>query len=348
MPQLVYPDAEILQEHDYAAPHLAAGYRLHGGFDGEGRYLSPRSAVRPDAVRAWQERLVQDGHELLPVAPALLEGRGYPSFEQARLMLRHRIDRGLWNTLTITGMVEGRGRMLIGLRAPDFAPLVEEDVADRALGHLNRGLLRAHGLDEGGDTERKLGGHDAMWFAIRDLVLGKDRYPLPEVPPRIGRPDEGTRLAPELPQAHEQILLLLANVLLIEIRAETLFASTERLLRDPELFVERRDEAEEATEMLGRIRQDEVVHVEYLRTVLSEMRVLHFRTQAGIRRGADIVDPVWETLLHWHAVENPRLAREQQRRITRERILEHADGAEILEAFLALEADDAGPATAAS
>jgi hypothetical protein len=348
MPQLVYHEAEILQEHDYAAPHLAAGYRLHGGFDAEGRYLSPRSAVRPDAVRAWQERLVEDGHELLPVAPSLLEGRGYPSFDQVRLMLRHGIDRGLWNTLTITGMVEGRGRMLIGLRAPDFAPLVEEDVADRALGHLNRGLLRAHGLDEGGDLERKLGGHDAMWFAIRDLVLGKDRHPLPEVPPRIGRPDEGVRLAPDLPQAHEQILLLLANVLLIEIRAETLFASTERLLRDPELFVERRAEAEEATEMVRRIRQDEEVHVEYLRTVLSEMRALHFRTQTGIRRGADIVDPVWNTLLDWHAVENPRLAREQQRRITRERILEHPDGAGILEAFLALEADDAGPATPAS
>ena len=85
MPQLVYHEAEILQEHDYAAPHLAAGYRLHGGLDGEGRYLSPRSAVRPDAVRAWQQRLVGDGHELLPVSPALLQGRGYPSFEQVRL-----------------------------------------------------------------------------------------------------------------------------------------------------------------------------------------------------------------------------------------------------------------------
>jgi hypothetical protein len=348
MRQLVYSEAEILREHDYAAPHLAAGYRLHGGFDGEGRYLSPRSAVRPEAVRAWQERLMADGHELLPVDASLLQGRGYPSFEQVRLMLRHRIDRGLWNTLTITGMVEGRGRMLVGLRAPDFAPVVEEDVSDRALGHLNRGLLRAHGLDEGGDIDRKLGGHDAMWFAIRDLVLGKDRHPLPEVPARIGRPDEGARLAPDLPHAHEQMLLLLANVLLIEIRAETLFASTERLLRDPELFVERRSEAEEATEMVGRIRQDEEVHVEYLRTVLSEMRALHFRTKVGHRRGAEIVDPVWETLLHWHAVENPRLALEQQRRITRERILEHPAGTEIMEAFLALEADDAGPATAAS
>jgi hypothetical protein len=346
MSQLVYREHEILREHDYAAPHLAAGYRLHGGFDQEGRYLSPRSAIRPDAVRAWQQRLVADGHELLPVSPSLLEGRGYPSFAQVRLMLRHGIDRGLWNTLTITGMVEGRGRLLASFRAPNFAKLVEEDLRDRAVGHLNRGLLRAHGLDEGGDTERGVGGHDAMWFAIRDLVLGKDRHPLPEVPPRIGRPDEGKRLAPELPPGHEQLILLLANVLLIEIRAEILFASTERLLCDPELFVERRPEAELATEMVRRIRQDEEVHVEYLRTVLSELRALHFRTQSGRLRGADIVDPVWESLLHWHAVENPRLARAQQRTLTRERILEHPDGAEILEAFLALDED--GPATAVS
>ena len=62
MRQLVYPETEILREHDYASPHVAAGYRLHGGFDAEGGYLSPRSAVRPDAVRAWQERLVEKPH----------------------------------------------------------------------------------------------------------------------------------------------------------------------------------------------------------------------------------------------------------------------------------------------
>jgi hypothetical protein len=95
-----------------------------------------------------------------------------------------------------------------------------------------------------------------------------------------------------------------------------------------------------------RIRQDEEVHVEYLRTVLSELRAFHFRTSSGRRRGADTVDPIWESLLHWHAVENPRLARAQQRAVSRERILEHPDGAVILAAFLALDED--GPATAVS
>ena len=93
---------------------------------------------------------------------------------------------------------------------------------------------------------------------------------------------------------------------------------------------------EEATRMVGRIRQDEEVHVEYLRTVLSELRVLHFKALDG-RPGTDFLDPLWQTLLHWHAVENPRLARDQQRQLARERILEHPNGEEILEAFLALE-----------
>lgn len=52
MHPLVYREDEILREHDYATPHVAAGYRLHGGFDHHGRDLSPRSAVRPDIRQA--------------------------------------------------------------------------------------------------------------------------------------------------------------------------------------------------------------------------------------------------------------------------------------------------------
>ncbi|MEN8182045.1 MAG: hypothetical protein ABFS46_05865, partial [Myxococcota bacterium] len=286
---------------------------------------------------AWQERLQGEGHELITADRSLLVTPGYPSYEQMHLMLRHGIDRGFWNTLTITGTLEGRGRMLCQLRAPDFSRLVEQDLSDRALGHLNAGLLRAHGLDEGGDPSRGLGGHDSMWFAIRDLVLGRDRYPAPEVPPRIGRPDEDRRLAPGLPKGHEELLLLLMNVLLVEVRAELLFASTERLLCDPELFVDRRPAAEEAAEMVRRIRQDEQVHVEYLRTVLSELRAFQLRVDGRLRHGAELLDPIWRLLVHWHTVENPRLAQGQQRKLVRERILAHPDGEAILVEFLALD-----------
>ncbi len=339
--QLVYGEEELLREHVYAAPHVVAGYRLHGGFGADGRYLSPRSALRPAAVRAWQRALAARGWKLIPADPSLLVAGSYPTFEQMKLLLESGLAQNLWNSLTITGIIEARGRLLCEVPVPDFQRIAEEDVGPMALGHLHKGLLRAHGLDEGGDPVRQLGGHDAMWFAIRDLVLGKDRYPIPEVPARIGRPDADERLAPELPADCERMILLLMNVLMIEVRAETTFSLTEQLLSDPELFADNRAGADAAIEMVKRIRQDEEIHVEYLRTVLSELGSLTFRTRPGdLRTGQEIIDPIWKVLVHWHTIENPKLARAQQREIVRARILAHAEGERILAAHLALEPPD--------
>jgi len=42
MPQkLRYSRDELLSSHPYAKPHEEAGYKLHGGFDAEGQYISP-------------------------------------------------------------------------------------------------------------------------------------------------------------------------------------------------------------------------------------------------------------------------------------------------------------------
>jgi len=343
--RLVYPPEDLLRDPPYAAEHRAAGHRLHGGFDASGRYLSPRSALRGEAVAAWQARLAERGFPLLAADPAtLLRAGPYPSTAQQKLLLRHGLGQTLWNTLSITGQIEARGRLLCDLVLPDFAPLVEHDLTPTAVGHLNRGLLRAHGLDEGGDPERGIGGHDAMWFAIRDLVFDAGRWPEPAVPASIARPDEARRLAPALPAAHERTLTFLMNVLLIEVRAEAVFAFVESLLADPTLFADRRPAAEEALALVGRIREDEAIHVAYLRTVLSELRSFVFRGADGARHpGATLLDPIWDVLVHWHAVENPRLARAQQRELLRARILAHAppaggpDPARILEEFFALE-----------
>ena len=340
MTRLVYTEEELLREPEYAAPHEVAGYRLHGGFDAEGRYLSPRSAVRPAAVRAWQESLRERGCEILPADPTLLVAGAWSTYPQSKLMLSHGLTQGLWNALTVTGVIEARGRALVDLRAPDYQRIVEEDLSGTAVGHLNKGLLEAHGLDEGGDPSRGLGGHDDMWFAIRDLALGRDRHPKPKIPENIGRPDEG-RLAPDLPEGHERMLLLLMNVLMIEVRAESVFSRTEKILLDPDLLTDNREGAELAAVMVQRIRQDEEIHVEYLRTVLSELRSVTFRGQDGEPvPGAKIIDPMWKVLVHWHAIENPRLAREQGRPEIRARILRHPDGEAILEDFLALEPPD--------
>jgi hypothetical protein len=343
--KLAYRPEELLREHAYARPHEEAGRRLHGGFDADGAYVSPRTAVRWDAVRAWTAALEARGGELLVADRSLLLEGSYPTYEQTKLLLAHGLGRVLWNTLTITGRVEGRGRFLVDFVPPDFAEVVVEDVSEMAVGHLDRGLLRAHGLDEGGDARARIGGHDAMWFAVRDLLFGPDAYPLPEAPARIGRPESG-RLAPALPEAHEGLLLLLMNVLMVEIRAEKLFEFVERLLRDPEVFADARDRAERALALVERIRADEEIHVAYLRLVLSELRHLTFRSvEGGAVAGREIVDPIWKELARWHGHALPRESRAQAYENVRRHVREHPDP-DVAEAVLAeLDALEPAPAT---
>ncbi|HKJ24824.1 MAG TPA: hypothetical protein VKB65_08395 [Myxococcota bacterium] len=343
--QLAYRPEEILREHDYARRHEEAGRRLHGGFDADGAYVSPRTAVRWDAVRAWTATLEARGETLLAADRSLLVAGSYPTYEQMKLLLANGLGRALWNSLTITGEVEGRGRFLVDFVPPDFADVVVEDVSERAVGHLGRGLLVAHGLDEGGDAKAGVGGHDAMWFAVRDLLFGADAYPTPTAPPRIGRPEAG-RLAPCLPEAHERLLLLLMNVLMVEVRAEKLFDFTERLLRDPEVFADARDRAERGLALVRRIRADEAIHVAYLRVVLSELRGLSFRNGAGAPiPGHEILDPIWEGLVRWHGHELPRQSRAQARKNLRGYVREHPDpevGEAVLAEFDALEPPPVG------
>ena len=104
------------------------------------------------------------------------------------------------------------------------------------------------------------------------------------------------------------------NVLLIEIRAEKIFTSSQDLLSRPELFSQPADDIALAHTLVERIRIDEAVHVDYLQLVLSELRHLSFLTNEGDEiMGADILEPAWQTIVHWHGVENPQLARAPER-----------------------------------
>lgn len=330
---LEFTQAELLAEHAYARQLEVAGTRLHGGFAADGTYLPPRTLHRWPAIRAWQAALAERGYPLIDATTRLLAAGAYPDVRQQKLLLRSGLGQTLWNSLTIIGVIEGRGRLLIELPAPDLQAVLVEDVSHTAIGHLRKGLLTAHGMDEGGDPRTQLGAHDAMWFAIRDLLFGANAYPLPEIPESIARPDGG-RLAPDLPLGHEQLLSLLMNVLMIEIRAELGFDSTQRLLADPELFTDRRAEARLAHEMVERIRSDEAVHVAYLQLVLSELRSFTFVAGDGRHvPGSAVVDPMWATLVHWHAVENPRLARAQMRDVLHARMRAHPDGARLIDEF---------------
>jgi hypothetical protein len=305
---LRYTREQLLSSHPYARPHDAAGYRLHGGFLADGAYVSPRTLGRWPAIRAWGEALERRGWPLIDATGRLLAREGYPTFEQHKLLLRHGLGQSLWNSLTVTGIIEARGQNLCRVEVPNLQPLIVEPLGETAVGHLGEGLFYAHGADEGGDpAEPGVGAHDQMWFAARDLVFGKGAWPLPEPPASISREVVGREM-PQIPEGLEQLFRMLMNVLMIEIRAESFFSLCCRLFRDPELFADRRDDAELAAVMVERIRADEASHVGYLQVVISELRSFSWRTAAGLVAGRDILDPVWAKMVEWHGVTERELA----------------------------------------
>ena len=344
--QLRFREEELLAEHDYAAPHVVGGRRLHGGFDADGRYVPPRSLLRCQAIHNWSVALRARGGDLLEADSSLLTGPRVPNPAQQRLLIERGVTRPFWNLLTITGKIEGRGRMIARMPFPDLQQLVVENIDCMALGHLQRGLLAAHGVDEGGEPEKGIGGHDAMWFAARDLVFGADAHPDVAPPESISRPEAGQRRMPEIDLPFEMALSFLMNLLLIEFRAEIGFAASQATFRTPTLFLGRRAEAEQAAVLVERIRTDERIHVESLQLYLGEMRSLTVYTvDGGTMPGATLVDRFWTGILHWATVEQPRVAAERQYQALREQILARSDGERLLREFNALA--DPGYTTAA-
>ncbi len=313
MTKLNYSETELFADHAYAAPHEAAGHLMHGGFNAQGLYHSPRTLLRWPAVMAWQKQLEQRGWPLIDASTNLLSRGNFPSFEQQKLLLQWGCGQTLWNALTVTGVVEARGLALTQIVAPDFQSVIVEDISNTTVGHLGKGLLKAHGFDEGGVPGSGKGGHDTMWFAARDLIFGKDAYPMPEVPPSLARPQEG-RLLPGLPAPFEPLIVMMMNVLMIEIRAEAFFSFCTKVLREPSLFTDRREAADQAAVMVERIRTDEAIHVAYLQAAVSELRSFTFKTLDGAQvSGASLLDPLWEGFVKWHSVTTVEHSRAQTR-----------------------------------
>ena len=334
MAQRVFTEADLFTEHAYARPHTAGGQRLHGGFDAEDGYLPPRSRGRNEALDAWSAALAERGGALFEADASLLSGPRMPNVAQQRLLLREGIGAPFWNSLTITGKIEARGRVLAEMSFPDPQALVVEGVSEMAIGHLNRGLLKAHGIDEGGEPEAGIGGHDVMWFVARDLVFGAGAYPDVEPPESIARPEAGRRWMPQIAPPYEGLLSFLMNLLLIEFRAEIGFAATQDILRTPDLFADCRDAAEEAAELVERIRTDEEIHVRSLRLYLGELCASTLRGVNGDELpGSTLIEPFWQGLVRWATVEQPRLAAEAQYEVLKAQILTHPEGERILAAF---------------
>ncbi len=311
---LKYSRDELMRGHPFARAHEAAGYRLHGGFADDGVYVSPRTLVRWPAVKGWGEALQARGWPLIDASAALLERSGFPSFEQQKLLLVEGLGQSFWDSLTVTGIIEARGQGLCSYQAPDLQSRVLEPLGETASGHLNLGLLYAHGADEGGDPAAPgEGAHDAMWFAARDLAFGKNAWPLAKAPDSIARQVDGREM-PAIPEPFEQFVKFMMNVLMIEIRAESFFDLCSRLFRDPDLFAGRRVEADLAAELVERIRTDEAIHVAYLRVLISELRSYTWRTvDGGTQRGAEILDAVWERMVEWHGRTQRDVAADRSR-----------------------------------
>ena len=328
MTKLTYSREELLNEHEYAAEHVVAGRRMHGGMAADGTYQPPRSLGRVAALDAWTGALRARGGDLFDAHASLLDGERTPTVPQSQVLLRHGLGETFWNSLTITGKIEARGRLLAEVAFPDLQPYILDDISEMAIGHLNRGLLYAHGIDEGGQPEIGIGGHDEMWFAARDLAFGPGAYPDVEPPDNISRPEAGQRFMPEVSAAVEGLLSLIMNLLIIEFRAEIGFAATQAVLRTPDLFTGRRAEAELAAEIVGRIRSDEEIHVSSLQLYLGELCTVRFRAEVdGEIAGSELVDRFWGGLVTWATTEQPRQLSEVQRTLIEARIgaEEHAE-----------------------
>jgi len=329
---MIYTYEEIMREHEYSSANEMGGYLLHGGLDENGTYISPRTKIRWEAINGWADNLQKQGHPLLDSSVKLLKYGNYPNFEQAKYLLNLGEGKFLWDSLTITGVIEARGRALAEIEAPDFQKITKEDISDTATGHMNKGLFVAHGFDEGGDPDSEKGAHDQMWFAARDLLFGKDAYPKPEVPDSIGRPVEESDKSP-LPIEYKGMIDLLMNVLMIEVRAESFFQYSMNVAECEDLFTDRREDARLAAEMVARIRQDEAVHVAYLNLIISELRTFTFKTAEGEIVGSKFLDPYWDKMVKWHGEDIHLENKDLRVKVVESTLKNHQDADSLIKGF---------------
>jgi hypothetical protein len=298
--QTEWSEHELLQSHRYAEPLFAGGIRCHGGFDDDGRYVSPRTAHRVAAIEAWEEvRAEAFGTPTLDL-PLDRWPPHVPNVAQAKFLIANGVPGPVISTLTRIGTVEGFGGFIRTLPLPDLSRCFDEDVRGTAMAHLERGLYEAHARDEAGFEDE--GGHKDMWFAARDVAF---EHPVNDedvlaMLQRMGfsRPGSSTGVAPpprvlpdDVDADLEGVIEFMARLLLIEISAFHTFAWAEEVLSDDDLVAG----DGEAARLVSYIRADETPHVSYLKTTLSEMRDRTFLGSSGKRyAGAEMVGRIWD------------------------------------------------------
>jgi hypothetical protein len=122
----------------------------------------------------------------------------------------------------------------------------------------------------------------------------------------------------------------MARLLLIEMRAFHTFAWAEELLSDSEMF----GGEGQAAELVGYIRADETSHVEYLRTVLSEIRDRTVVGESGRDHpGSEVVGPIWDRARAESVGPGKNAARTLFLHELEHTLADRSDGAEILARF---------------
>jgi hypothetical protein len=348
--QLEWTEQELLATHAIEEPLIAGGVRCHGGFDADGAYVSPRTQNRMPAVRAWQaNHEATFGTELLG-APIDTWPAHYPNLAQSRYLVEHGVTGPTISELTRIGTVEGFGGLIRHSLIPDLQTCFDEDVRGTASAHLDKGLYEAHARDEAGHEDE--GGHKQMWFAARDVafedpatedetILMLERMGISE-PGAGGQIDVeamrakalANRILPDdVPFELEALIERMVRLLFIEISAFHSFAWAEDLLADPELVAG--DGA--GGRLISYVRADEAPHVEYLRTVLSEMRDRTFVGVDGQKHpGTEMIGTIWDRAMHDSLFLRRTEFLDMTLRETEHALDGRADADELLEGFHAL------------
>jgi hypothetical protein len=345
--KLHYSPEELFADPVYARRIERNGALFHGGLDEQGRYLSPRSLHRRDAIRAWTGELAQAG---LPTEAMRFERNVqefFPSVAQAKLLLRAGARSAITRILTLIGITEGFGNDGIRALPPvDFQAHFFESIDGTALAHLHGGLLEAHGADEAGRGAEA--GHDVMWYAIRDAALENptvtpDMYEnLPIAPPpgytgpakpaaeAMSSGDLAERLFPGIDPLVEIELSVFAQILFLELVAYGTFAWAREVLSDPACSAA----PEFAPWMVDCIRQDENLHVGYLQCALAEARARRLRTTAGATiSAAPVVDAICAKIIRTQTGgRRDRMLAYRMRQI-REELAAHPEGGKIVAEF---------------
>ena len=339
--QTEFTEDELLADVPTLEPLLAGGVRCHGGFDDEGRYVSPRTRFRVPGIEAWAEKHREEfGVGILDI-PLETWPENFPNVAQARYLIEHKVPEPLIATLTRIGTVEGFGANIRYLQPGDMQRYFDESIKGTAIDHLGKGLFEAHGRDEAGWEQEA--GHKDMWFAARDIAFESPtaKVDIDAMLQRMGF-GQGSggpgglfdRVLPDDIDVNLELIAgLMVRVLLIEIQAFHTFRWAESWLSDPDLVAG----DGKAADLVSYIRADETPHVGYLKVALTEMRDRTWIGQSGRKYdGSEMIGKLWQRGLDQSLGEGKRQSRAA---IVGE--LEHwmgkkKNGGEIAEGFWAL------------